>query len=194
MTGPHKTVKVFDVAKLQRWINELERQEPKETAAARREYKKYVTESWKNPQSSVTGDPWIDAVIALGEHDDIEPLISYLDTTPVLAEQLHDLKCILRMLHARGRKHNRGRPDGTLWRWTHSNYLTAWIAEQRIAIWKLDTGKHNISDKIRNEIISNTVAEARTWHFAKRKPPSVDRGAAILKGPRSRRLPVLLPG
>ena len=39
----------FNIPKLQQLIEEIERQEPAETAAARREYEKRLTEAWKKP-------------------------------------------------------------------------------------------------------------------------------------------------
>ena len=42
-------VRVFDIPKLQQWIEEIERREPAETAAVWREYEKRLTEAWKKP-------------------------------------------------------------------------------------------------------------------------------------------------
>ena len=104
-------------------------------------------------------------------------------------DNLRDLKSILRVLQAKSQKRKRGKPGGTSWRWSDPNYWAAWIVEQRIAAWRRDHARNNIPDSKRAEIIARTVDEARTWHCAKRKPPSVDRVTTILNGPRSRRLP-----
>ena len=111
-------------------------------------------------------------------------------------EQLGYLAGIVRVLHMRGQKRPRGKPRGTWGRWGDPNYVAAWVAEPRIAIWKHDNGQPNIPETVRDKIIGDTVAEIRKWHFARRKPPSVDRVKAILAGPRSRRLPfmVIVPG
>jgi hypothetical protein len=146
-----------------------------------------------------TGDRWTDAAIAAGNDVDIEPLANYLDDVaagrePALTqEQLGNLASLLRLLHARGQKRKRGKPSGTWRRWGDPNYVATQFAEVRIARWKRDNGKHNAPDAIRDKIIADTVAEIRKWHFAKRKPPSVSRVKALLVGPRSRRLPVIVP-
>ena len=71
---------VFDIPKLQQWIEEIERQEPAETVAARREYEKRLTEAWKKSASDIkTGDRWSDAMVAAGTDVDIEPLANYLN-------------------------------------------------------------------------------------------------------------------
>jgi hypothetical protein len=144
--------------------------------------------------SGATGDLWANAVGAWAERNDIEPLTLYLDVIadcfPVLGRQLRDLNGILRMQQARSQKQKRGKPGGTLGRWSDPNYLAAWIVEQRVAAWRRDHARHNIPDSERAEIIARTVAQAaRDWHCAKRKKPSIDRVTAILNGPRSRRLP-----
>ena len=156
--------------------------------------------AWKTaaPGPTPTGDRWTDAAMAAG-NGDIEPLTNYLNDVaagrePALTqEQLDNLASFLRLQHARGQKRLRGKPGGTWRRWGDPNYVAAQFAEVRIAIWKRDNGRRNIPDTIRDKIIANTVAEIRKWHFAKRKPPSIHRVKAILAGPRSRRLPVILP-
>ena len=142
-----------------------------------------------------TGDRWTDAIVAAGN-------TSTLNRWPITSTTLppggSPRSCrsswatwplILRLLHARGRKRKRGKPNGTLWRWTDPNYLAAWFVEQRIAARKHEIGRRSIPNSERAEIIARTVDEARTWHCARRKKPSIDRVTAILKGPRSRRLP-----
>jgi hypothetical protein len=143
--------------------------------------------------SGATSDLWANAVVALAERNDIEPLTLYLDVladcVPELGRQFRDLKSILRVLQAKSQKRKRGKPGGTLWRWRDPNYLAAWIVEQRIAAWRHDHARNSIPDSERAEIIARTVEDARAWHCARRKRPSVARVAAILNGPRSRRLP-----
>ena len=143
--------------------------------------------------SGATGDLWANAIGAWAERNDIEPLILYLDAVadgvPALKRELRDLIGILRLQQARGQKRKRGKPGGTLWRWSDPNYLAALIGEQRIAAWRRDHARHNVPDSERAEIIARTVNEARIWHCARRKRPSVVRVTAILNGPRSRRLP-----
>jgi hypothetical protein len=155
--------------------------------------------AWRAPPGvSVTGDPFTDAVLALSEQNDVEPLVRYVrtlaDLDPALAQQLHDLALILRLLHAKGQKRLPGKPGGTWRRFQNPNYVAAQYAEVRIAIWKRDNGKRNVPNDVRDTIIANTVTELRTWHFAKRQRPSANRVKSILSGPRSRRLPVVLPG
>lgn len=180
-------------------------------AKARREAWRITTAAWvemveadrdawrKPPGASVTGDRWTDAVIAAG-NGDIEPLANYLEDVaagrepPLTQHQLNDLASLVRLLHARGQKRKRGKPGGAWRRSSDPNYVAAQFAEARIATWKRNNGKRNIPNKKRDEIVANTVAEIRQWHFAKRKPPSVSRVKAILAGPSSRRLPVVLPG
>ena len=169
-----------------------------ERTKAYKAYDKRLRNAWKTSASDTipkTGDRWTDAMVAAGTDVDIEPLANYLNDVaaerePALAhQQLGNLASLLRLLHARSQKRKRGKPGGTLWRWSDPNYLAAWIVEQRIAAWRRDHARNNIPDSKRAEIIARTVDEARTWHCAKRKPPSVDRVTAILNGPRSRRLP-----
>jgi hypothetical protein len=157
--------------------------------------------AWRAPPGvSVTGDPFTDAVLALGERNEIEPLARYLldagaGAVPALTiQQMHDLVGILRLLHAKGQKRPPGKPGGTWRRFQNPNYVAAQYAEVRIAIWKRDNGKRNVPNDVRDTIIANTVTELRTWHFAKRQRPSANRVKSILSGPRSRRLPVVLPG
>ena len=148
--------------------------------------------------SGATGDLLANAVGAWVERNDIEPLTLYLDViadcVPALGRQLRDLNGILRLQHARSQRRKRGKPGGTLWRWSDPNYLAAAVVEQRIVGWRRDHARHNIPDSERAEIIARTVDEVRNWHCARRKRPSVARVTAILNGPRSRRLLVLLSG
>ena len=181
-------------------LTEAQRDAWRITTAAWREMVEADRDAWRKPPgASVTGDRWTDAAIAAG-NGDIEPLANYLKNAgagrePALTQQqLDNLASLLRWLHARGQKGPRGKPGGTLWRWQDPNYVATQFAEVRIAIWKRDNGRRNIPDTIRDKIIADTVAEISEWHFAKRKPPSVNGVMAILKGPRSRRLPVVLPG
>ena len=169
-----------------------------ERTKAYKAYDKRLRNAWKTSASDTipkTGDRWTDAMVAAGTDVDIEPLANYLNDVaaerePALAhQQLGNLASLLRLLHARSQKRKRGKPGGTLGRWSDPNYLAAWIVEKRIAAWRRDHARNNIPDSERAEIIARTVDEARTWHCAKRKPPSVDRVTAILNGPRSRRLP-----
>ena len=141
---------------------------PKPTQA----YAKRLRNAWKTSASDIkTGDRWSDAMVAAGTDVDIEPLVNYLDDVaaerePALAhQQLGNLASLLRLLHARSQKRKRGKPGGTLWRWTDPNYLAAWFVEQRIAAWKRDHARNNIPDSKRAEIIGRTVDEARTWHL-----------------------------
>ena len=156
--------------------------------------------AWRNlPDMSETGDRWTDAVVAAGNGDNIKPLANYLNDVgagrePALTQQqLDGLASLLRLQHARAQKRPRGKPSGTLRRLLDPNYVATQIVKMRIAIWKRDNGRRNIPDTIRDKTIADTVAKISKWHFAKRKPPSVNRVMAILKGPRSRRLPVILP-
>ena len=166
-----------------------------ERTKAYKAYAKRLRNAWKTSASGTikTGDRWADAMVAAGT--DIEPLANYLsdvaaDREPALAhQQLGNLASLLRLLHARSQKRKRGKPGGTLWRWSDPNYLAAWIVEQRIAAWRCNHARNNIPDSKRAEIIARTVDEARTWHCARRKKPLVARVTAILNGPRSRRLP-----
>jgi hypothetical protein len=161
-------------------------------------YCERLRNAWKTPASETiheTGDRWTDATVAAGNNAGIEPLANYLDDvaagreSALVPQQLGNLASLLRLLHARGQKRKRGKPLGTLGRWKDPNYLAAWFVEQRITAWRHDHARHNIPDSERAEIIARTVDEARTWHCARRKKPSIDRVTAILKGPRSRRLP-----
>jgi hypothetical protein len=169
-----------------------------ECTKAYKAYDKRLRNAWKKSASDTfpkTGDRWTDAMVSASTDVDIEPLANYLDDVaadrePALAhQQLGELADLLRLLHARNQKRKRGKPRGTLWRWSDPNYLAARIVEQRIAAWRRDYARNNIPDSKRAEIIAHTVDEAHTWHCAKRKPPSVCRVTAILNGPRSRRLP-----
>jgi hypothetical protein len=181
-------------------LTEAQRDAWRITTAAWGEMVEADRDAWRKPPGAgVTGDRWTDAAIAAG-NGDIEPLANYLNDVaaerePALTqEQLGNLVSLLRLLRARGQKRPRGKPGGTWRRWGEPNYVAAQFAEARIAIWKRDNSKRNIPDDVRNKIIAGTVAEIRGWHFAKRKSPSVHRVKAILVGPRSRRLPVILPG
>jgi hypothetical protein len=171
-----------------------------ERTKAYNEYCETLCNAWKTSDAiPETGDRWTDAAIAAGNGVDIEPLVNYLDDVAagrepaITQEQLDNLASLLRLQHARNQKRPRGKPGGTWRRCEDPNYVTAQFAEVRIARWKRDNGKPNIRGKIRDQIIADTVAEIRKWHFAKRKPPSVHRVKAILAGPRSRRLPVIVP-
>jgi hypothetical protein len=166
-------------------------------AAAYTAYCERLRNAWKTPASETipeTGDRWTDAIVAAGNNAGIEPLANYLDDvaagreSALVPQQLGNLASLLRLLHARGRKRKRGKPNGTLWRRTDPNYLAAWFIEQRIAARKHEIGRRSIPNSERAEIIARTVDEARTWHCARHKKPSIDRVTAILKGPRSRRL------
>jgi hypothetical protein len=170
-----------------------------ERTKAYKAYDKKLRNAWKTlPSDTIpkTGDRWTDAVVAASTDFDIEPLVNYLNDVaaerePALAhQQLGDLASLLRLLHVRTQKRKRGKPGGTLPRWSDPNYVAAWIVEPRIAAWRREHARNNIPNSKRAEIIAHTVDEVRTWHFAKRKPPSVDRVTAILSGPRRRRLPV----
>ncbi len=174
-----------------------------ERTKAYNEYCETLRNAWKIAASDAipeTGDRWTDAAIAAGNGADIEPLANYLNDVaagrePALTQQqLVNLASLLRLLHARGQKRKRGKPGGTWRRWDDPDYVTAQSAERRIAAWKRDNGRRNIPDDVRKKIVHDEVAEKKKWHFAKHKPPSVNRVMAILKGPRSRRLPVILPG
>jgi hypothetical protein len=169
-----------------------------ERTKAYKAYDERLRNAWKTSASDAipkTGDRWTDAMVAAGTDVDIEPLANYLndvaaERVPALAhQQLDSLASLLRSLQARSQKRKRGKPGGTLRRWSDPNYLAAWIVEKRIAAWRRDHTRNNIPDSKRAEIIAHTVDEVRNWHCAKRKPPSVDRVTTILNGPRSRRLP-----
>ena len=140
------------------------------SAGARRRTKAYkayderLRNAWKTSASDTipkTGDRWADAMVAAGT--DIEPLANYLNDVaaerePALAhQQLGNLASLLRLLHARSQKRKRGKPGGTLWRWSDPNYLAAWIVEKRIAAWRRDHARNNIPDSKRAEIIARTV-------------------------------------
>ena len=101
-----------------------------------------------------TGDQWTDALY-LASNGVIEPLAGYLEgvaagRVPALTpEQLGYLAGIVRVLHMRGQKRPRGKPRGTWGRWGDPNYVAAWVAEPRIAIWKHDNGQPNIPETVR---------------------------------------------
>jgi hypothetical protein len=148
-------------------------------------------EAWRNPTpTGVTGDPWVDAVLALNVRNDVEPLANYVDSTnEITQEQRRALARLLLLLHARLQKRGRGRPGGTLSRWSNPNYIAAKFAERRIDEWKRDAGRQNIPEEIRDAIIREEIDYVNTWHFVKtRGRANIDRVKAILDGPKTRRL------
>jgi hypothetical protein len=159
--------------------------------AARDEYLAYLEQAWRRPEIKwSTGDPWADAVIAWSERGDIKSLLAYRGVGSLSAAQIRDLFDILGITHARTQKRNPGKPSETVLRWRDPNYIAAWVAEKRIAVWKRDNGKSNIPAEDRRRIVDDIVDKVRTWAFAKRKRPTTDRVLAILSGPKSRRLPI----
>jgi hypothetical protein len=172
-----------------------------ERSKADNEYCEALQNAWRTSDTiPPTGDRWTDAVVAAGNGVDIEPLANYLEDvaggreSALTQYQLNNLVSLVRLLHARGQKQGRGKPSGTHRRCSNPNYVATQFAEVRIAIWERANGKRNIPDAVRDKTIAATVAEISKWSFAKRKPPSVSRVKALLAGPRSRRLPVIVPG
>ena len=97
-------VRVFDIPKLQRLIEEIERQQPEETVAARREYEKRLTEAWKasHQQSSLA----------------------------ILIQSDIPIKDIAAALRGECKSRRRGKPGGQHQRWQRPHYLVAWLAER----------------------------------------------------------------
>ena len=115
-----------------------------ERTKAYKAYDERLRNAWKTSASDTipkTGDRWADAMVAAGT-DVIEPLANYLNDVaaerePALAhQQLGNLASLLRLLHARSQKRKRGKPGGTLWRWSDPNYLAG--VDRRAAHCRLE--------------------------------------------------------
>ena len=98
---------VFDIPKLQQWIKEIERQEPGDTAAARRECQKRLTEAWKKPylQSSLA----------------------------VLIQSDVPIKDVAETLRRQCEPQQRGKPGGQIQRWRRPHYLVAYLRSEQCA-------------------------------------------------------------
>jgi hypothetical protein len=125
-------------------------------------------------------DPWHDALMALVEHNNVEPLAAFFEI------QLRDLSQLVRFLHDRNQK-----PRGkSIWdRYGNPDYRAAQDAERRVLKWKQETGEKNIPETMRQDIIERSVEIINKQFFAKDKPASPERVREILRGPKSRRLP-----
>jgi len=145
----------------------------------------------------VSGDSWTDAIMALHERGEVEPLAANLgamaEAAPQVARQFHDLARLLRLLHAGWRppaapKPSRGKPGGPWWRWQDPNYVAAWWAEAQINNLKRETSKQKISASKREQIIGESVAKINSWHFAKTRKAKADRVREILRTAKKHRL------
>jgi len=87
------------------WIEEISRQEPKETAAARREYEKWLTEAWKKKPRQPS------CLAVLIQQPDVP---------------IKDIAAVLRWQCA---PQWAGKPFGPHLRWQRPHYLVAWLVE-----------------------------------------------------------------
>ncbi|MGZ5814352.1 MAG: hypothetical protein ACXWJR_11820, partial [Xanthobacteraceae bacterium] len=114
-----------------------------------------MAEAWKRPGGTITGDSWIDAVVAAcGTNGDSEPLASYLEGAEELTQQqLRDLAGVLRLLSSRGEKRPRGKPGGLHLRWQRPHYLVAWFVE------------HHPPAERTGELITRYIGVINGWAF-----------------------------
>jgi hypothetical protein len=147
-------------------------------------------EAWRNPPTGVTGDSWVDALIAFLDRKDVGPLVAYLEAaTELTREQLRALAGVLRLVHAKPPKRWRGRPKGTLSRLHDPNQIATQFVKRDFARWKIDTGKRKIPEKIKDAIITKRVSYINSWDFVKTHGrASVERVKELLRVPKTRRL------
>jgi hypothetical protein len=100
------SVTVFvDIPKLQQLIEEIERQEPEEVAAARRERDKRLTEAWKKP-------PRQQSALAILIQSDVP------------------IKDVAEALHRQFEPQRQGKPGGRHQRWRLPHYIVAYLVER----------------------------------------------------------------
>jgi hypothetical protein len=94
-----------DIPKLQQFIEEIERQEPAETAAARREYEKRLDEAWKTPPRQQSALAFL-----------IRCNVPIVDVAAALRRECEPRRP--------------GNPGGRYLRWQRPHYLVANLVEQ----------------------------------------------------------------
>lgn len=95
----------FDIPKLQQWIEEIERQEPEEVAAARRERDKRLAEAWeKSPRQQ--------SALAILIRSDVP------------------IKDVAEALHRQVEPQRQGKPGGRHQRWRLPHYIVAYLVER----------------------------------------------------------------
>jgi hypothetical protein len=99
------TVRFFaDILPLQQLIEEIERKEPEETATARREYEKRLTEAWKKP--------YLPSSLAILIHSDVP------------------IKDVAETLRRQCEPQRQGKPGGRHQRWRLPHYIVAYLVER----------------------------------------------------------------
>ncbi len=141
-------------------------------------------------------EEWILVLQFWAQTDNGEPMACYLAdpsfltlTPEELSQVMPGVASVIRVLHARGQKGPAHRPKGTLDRWRDPNQIAAYYVRYDIARWKQTTGHDKIPAAECKRFIEIRVAELRDSNFPNRRKTSVARVAALVNGPRKRRLP-----
>jgi hypothetical protein len=156
---------------LQQLIEEIERK-PEETAAARREYEKRLTEVWKKP-------PRQQSALAFQVQSDVP------------------IKDIAGALRYQCEPRRPGKPGGRHLRWQRQHYLVAWLVERGPTLppevcCEAAIASHTGTD----ELISHWINVINGWAFVRGKRPldprvgsgDHERVKMLLRGSKQRRL------
>ena len=166
---------------------------------------KALAEAWKKSSGRVPSgrravpldgvssvDPFDEAVWAYHEKNDIKPLMAFVASdrlSSLSSDQRHSLSSLIELLHALGQSRRPGKPGGKHTRWNNSNYIAAYLVEQRLTVWKKTTGRRYVSHEQKQKVVDEIISEMKGWALTQRKrPPQRRRVLELLREPKNRRL------
>jgi hypothetical protein len=146
--------------------------------------------AWKSRSATTprSGNPFLDALIALHQRHDIEPLLAIVGSGHPLTPRDHLVR-LLELLHALGQARRPGKPSGEHLRWQNPNYIAAYLVDRRLNALRQATGRRRVSVTETERAVHAVINEMRGWALTQGKRlPRKERVLQLLREPKHRRL------